>query len=161
MPLEEPVCLFNIDKVLDDVSEYPGTPPRWKLLGKVLSLLERLVKRFAKHLGALVLIGLLVPRVPDLVEPRPVDWGAAHGTRGAVGPLQVPTLDTSFTENVTAAQFLEGTRLGIAHRALHFGSGLLPGVKTFGVDRTGFLRVGVEPREEPLVPPSLKILYLG
>jgi len=123
MPFHEPVRLFDIDKVLDDVPEYPGPPSRWELLGKVLSFLERLVKRFAKHLGALVLIGLLVPRVPDLVEPRPVDWGAAHGTRGAVGPLQVPTLDTSFAENVATAQFLEGTRLGIADGT--FGEALL------------------------------------
>jgi hypothetical protein len=51
------------------------------------------------------------------VEPGPVHRGPTHRTRRSIRPLEVPVLDTSFAENATAAQFLEGTRLGVADGA--------------------------------------------
>ena len=116
--LEEPIRLFEIQKVLDEVPEYPRAPLRRELFGKVLSILESFVDRLAKHLSTLVLIGLLVPLLLDLVEAPPIHGAATHRARTPRRPLGIPLLNTSFTENVSATQFLEGTRFGEAHRAL-------------------------------------------
>jgi hypothetical protein len=113
--LEESVCPFEIQKVLDEVPEYPGAPLRREIIRKVLGVCKGLIERLTKHLGTLVLIGFIVPFLLDLVEAPPIHGTAAHRAGTPRRPLGIPLLNTSFAECVSTTQLLEGTSLGEAH----------------------------------------------
>jgi len=112
---QEAICLFDENKVFDHIHEYSSAPFGCKFICVLLCFGEGFIEGFTKDLVALVFVRLVIPLFPDLVESAPVHRLAAHGTRRAVRAFEVPILDTSFAENVTAAQFLEGTTLGVAH----------------------------------------------